>query len=95
MSQLTQTLTKKRKHSLQMALEAPTSTPSKKLRSEKTGAEKVKKKKDKNKEKGKSKGSAASEFRVVSASLVVSIAPVFASNPRGGVEEMLDSMVMR
>jgi len=31
----------------------------------------------------------------VHASLVVSIPPVFASNPRAGVEEMLDSMLMR
>jgi len=35
------------------------------------------------------------EFHVVSASLVVSIPPIFASNPTAGVEEMLDSMVMR
>jgi DNA-directed RNA polymerase I subunit RPA43 len=35
------------------------------------------------------------EFHVVKASLVVSIPPIFASNPRAGVEEMLDSMVMR
>ncbi|KAG5650673.1 hypothetical protein H0H81_011408 [Sphagnurus paluster] len=36
-----------------------------------------------------------SEFHVVKTSLVVSIAPVFAGNPHAGVEEMLDSMVMR
>ncbi|KAF8493626.1 hypothetical protein JB92DRAFT_2749925 [Gautieria morchelliformis] len=35
------------------------------------------------------------EFVLVKASLVVSIPPVFASNPSQGVEEMLDSMVMR
>lgn len=35
------------------------------------------------------------EFVLVQASLVVSIPPVFASNPSQGVEEMLDSMVMR
>ncbi|KAG6852231.1 hypothetical protein C0991_001810 [Blastosporella zonata] len=35
------------------------------------------------------------EFHVVKTSLVVSIAPTFAANPRAGVEEMLDSMVMR
>ncbi|KAF8224964.1 hypothetical protein L208DRAFT_1308273 [Tricholoma matsutake] len=34
-------------------------------------------------------------FHVVKASLVVSIPPIFASNPRAGVEEMLDSMIMR
>jgi DNA-directed RNA polymerase I subunit RPA43 len=35
------------------------------------------------------------EFHVVKASLVLSIPPIFAGNPRAGVEEMLDSMVMR
>ena len=35
------------------------------------------------------------EFNLVRASLDVSLAPVFMSNPRAGVEEMLDSMVMR
>ncbi|KAG9007603.1 hypothetical protein FRB94_013621 [Tulasnella sp. JGI-2019a] len=35
------------------------------------------------------------EFAVVSASVMLSIPPVFAGNPRVGVEEMLDSMVMR
>lgn len=34
-------------------------------------------------------------FHVVKASLVVSIPPIFASTPRAGVEEMLDSMIMR
>lgn len=36
-----------------------------------------------------------SEFHVVDAALTLSVAPVFANNPRAGVEEMLDSMVMR
>lgn len=36
-----------------------------------------------------------SEFRVINASLILSIPPVFASDLRAGVEEMLDSMVMR
>jgi len=36
-----------------------------------------------------------SEFMLVRASLMVSIPPIFSSNPRAGVEEMLDSMVMR
>ena len=34
-------------------------------------------------------------FRVVRASLTVSVSPVFAADLRGGVEEMLDSMLMR
>jgi DNA-directed RNA polymerase I subunit RPA43 len=48
------------------------------------------------KAKGKSRASNSSgEFRVINASLVLSIPPVFASDLRAGVEEMLDSMVMR
>lgn len=48
------------------------------------------------KNKGKSRASDnPSEFRVVNASLALSIPPVFASDLRAGVEEMLDSMVMR
>ncbi|KAF8894143.1 hypothetical protein BD779DRAFT_1505440 [Infundibulicybe gibba] len=35
------------------------------------------------------------DFQVVRSSLVVSIPPIFASSPRAGVMEMLDSMVMR
>ncbi|KAH7925959.1 hypothetical protein BV22DRAFT_1010160 [Leucogyrophana mollusca] len=58
--------------------------------------EHVKLKHERKKGKGKSRATDAdSEFRVVGASLVVSIAPVFANNLRGGAEEMLDSMVMR
>lgn len=46
--------------------------------------------------KGKGKGRETDGgFRDVKASLVVSIPPVFAKNLRLGVEEMLDSMVMR
>ncbi|KIJ39493.1 hypothetical protein M422DRAFT_75853 [Sphaerobolus stellatus SS14] len=36
-----------------------------------------------------------SEFALIHASLVVSIPPVFASSPAQGIEEMLDSLVMR
>jgi hypothetical protein len=35
------------------------------------------------------------EFRVVQASTLVSIAPIFATDPRAGVDELLDSMIMR
>jgi DNA-directed RNA polymerase I subunit RPA43 len=35
------------------------------------------------------------EFQVVRASLVLSVPPIFAANPRAGVEELLDSMIMR
>ena len=48
------------------------------------------------KSKGKGKGRATDgAFRVVRASLTVSVPPVFAMNLRGGVEELLDSMLMR
>lgn len=48
------------------------------------------------KDKGKSRVlDHPSEFRVINASLALSIPPVFASDLRAGVEEMLDSMVMR
>lgn len=36
-----------------------------------------------------------SEFHVVSAAATLAVPPVFSANPRAGVEEMLDSMVMR
>lgn len=35
------------------------------------------------------------EFQVIQATLLLSISPVFTSNPRAGVDEMLDSMIMR
>lgn len=92
MSQLTETLTKKRKHLTHLALE-PSASPSKKPKHDKSKVKKKEKQKD---DKGKSKASGGgSEFRLVNASLVVSIPPVFAGNPRAGVEEMLDSMIMR
>ncbi|KDQ27825.1 hypothetical protein PLEOSDRAFT_1065164 [Pleurotus ostreatus PC15] len=47
------------------------------------------------KDKGKAKEVEESEFRIVKTTLTVSISPIFASNPRIGVEELLDSMVMR
>ena len=35
------------------------------------------------------------EFHVIKASLILPISPVFANDPKAGVEEILDSMVMR
>ncbi|KAH9485351.1 hypothetical protein JR316_0002259 [Psilocybe cubensis] len=35
------------------------------------------------------------EFKLVQASLVLSIPPVFAANPAAGANELLDSMIMR
>ncbi|KAL6305215.1 hypothetical protein BKA93DRAFT_749331 [Sparassis latifolia] len=45
--------------------------------------------------KGKARADVDGEFRVVQASLAVSVPPVFASNLARGVEELLDSMLMR
>jgi Mn-containing catalase len=62
-----------------------------------TEASTKKSKKDKHEKDSKTKGKAreTGEFHVVKTSLVLSIPPIFASNPRAGAEEMLDSMVMR
>ncbi|KAK0461354.1 uncharacterized protein EV420DRAFT_1669455 [Desarmillaria tabescens] len=49
----------------------------------------------KNKTKDKKGKGRESDFHVVQASLVLSIPPKFADNPKSGVNEMLDSMVMR
>ena len=51
--------------------------------------------KEKSKKKNKGKGRATEEFRVVRASMLISIPPVFANNLRAGAEEMLDSLLMR
>ncbi|KAJ7262259.1 hypothetical protein B0H12DRAFT_1105014 [Mycena haematopus] len=47
------------------------------------------------KDKGKARESDEAEFQTVTATLVVSVPPIFASNPSAGVQEMLDSMIMR
>lgn len=52
-------------------------------------------KKDQSKRKSKGKEVAAGEFRVVQATLPLSIPPVFANKLWAGAEEMLDSMLMR
>ncbi|KAJ3853026.1 hypothetical protein EV368DRAFT_39708 [Lentinula lateritia] len=76
----------------------PSASPKKKAKRDPhilnvSGHDKNDKRKGKGKEgKGKDKETA---FQVVQSSLVVSVSPVFASNPRIGVEEMLDSMIMR
>lgn len=52
--------------------------------------------KTKSKDKGKARETdAEAEFQVIHASLVVSIPPIFANSHHAGVQEMLDSMVMR
>jgi DNA-directed RNA polymerase I subunit RPA43 len=86
-SAMSQVLPAKRKHANVADAGVPSKKPRKDHREEKAG---------KKKDKGKGRASEADqEFKVINASLVVSIPPVFASNPRAGVEEMLDSMAMR
>ncbi|KAK0195322.1 hypothetical protein F5146DRAFT_1100866 [Armillaria mellea] len=74
---------KKRKHTSP----APGEVPVKKAKRDNDHSQK--KTKDK---KGKGR---ESDFHVVQASLVLSIPPKFADDPKSGVNEMLDSMVMR
>ncbi|KAF8444748.1 hypothetical protein L210DRAFT_3611036 [Boletus edulis BED1] len=95
---------KKRRH---RGTEGSDASPKKKVKRHQTTAQSVaspsedalssqKHKPKSPKDKGKSRApDPPSEFRLVSASLVLSIPPVFASDLRAGVEEMLDSMVMR
>lgn len=78
--------TKKRKD-LESSQDTPASKKSKKDTKDKSH------KRDK---KGTPRSSAVDgEFRVVKASVKVSIPPIFANDPMSGVEEMLDSLVMR
>ncbi|KAI0705049.1 hypothetical protein C8T65DRAFT_653060 [Cerioporus squamosus] len=102
--------TKKRKHAAAAVEDAAAGEPSTK-RSKKDKDEKPHKHKDKHTHHHKDKAAAVAgaskadkkgkgratdaAFRVVRASLSVSVAPVFANDLRGGVEEMLDSMLMR
>ncbi|KAL0956011.1 hypothetical protein HGRIS_002186 [Hohenbuehelia grisea] len=83
MSQSHSSHTKKRKQ----AAKDDAATSSKKIRLDGPDASK--------KGKGKSRDVSSNEFRVVKATLTLSVAPVFANKPRSGVEEMLDSMIMR
>lgn len=84
MSQTVEKKAKKRKHAAaDIGQEAEPST------------KRHKKEKDKSKKKDKGKGRATEEFRVVRASMLISIPPVFANNLRAGAEEMLDSLLMR
>ncbi|KAH9892460.1 hypothetical protein C8Q73DRAFT_698109 [Cubamyces lactineus] len=81
---------KKRKHA---AAEAGVAEPSTKRSKKDKDAKRLAKEQAKV-DKGKSRAT-DDAFRVVRASLTVSVPPVFAADLRGGVEEMLDSMLMR
>lgn len=99
MSQVAEHKTKKRKHAAAAtAADATTSVAEPSPKRSKT--DKVKKDKSKSKlrgdvSRGKGKAAVAGQFRVVHASLPLSIPPAFANNLRAGAEEMLDSMLMR
>ncbi|OBZ70658.1 DNA-directed RNA polymerase I subunit rpa43 [Grifola frondosa] len=86
MSQVIEQKVKKRKHAATENVLPEPSTKRPKKDSKSTH-------KSKKKDKGKSK-SGSREFRVIHASMSVSIPPIFANNLRAGVEEMLDSMLM-
>lgn len=70
----------KRKHP---AADTHVTTPSKKLKADSA---------PKQNDKGKGRDR---EFQLVKSTMTVSVAPVFAGNPQAGVEELLDSLVMR
>lgn len=78
---------KKRKH----ATDADASSPKKKKKKAKHREKETLKQ-----DKGKSRvDPSTSEFLVTKATLKLSVSPVFANDLRVGVEEMLDSMIMR
>ncbi|KZT10747.1 uncharacterized protein LAESUDRAFT_721116 [Laetiporus sulphureus 93-53] len=84
MNKILEKKAKKRKHAVaDIGLVAEPSTKR---------AKKDKTKRDKGKTRATDDGS---EFRVIQATMSVSIPPVFANNLRKGVEEMLDSLLMR
>ncbi|GJE94424.1 DNA-directed RNA polymerase I subunit rpa43 [Phanerochaete sordida] len=92
MSNVAEHKAKKRKHAAPAVAEEPSSKRSK---TEKAKDKSKSKDKSRDRAKGKGRAAPASQFRVVEASLLLSIAPVFANNLRAGAEEMLDSMLMR
>ncbi|KAI0374163.1 hypothetical protein BV20DRAFT_962155 [Pilatotrama ljubarskyi] len=85
---------KKRKHAAAADAGATTAEPSTKRSKKDKDAKRLAKEKVKVDNKGKSRAT-DDAFRVVRASLTVTVPPVFATDLRGGVEEMLDSMLMR
>lgn len=95
--------TKKRKHATTVAEEggageSSVTEPSTKRSKKDKDAKKQKREKDTTKAatQNKGKGRATDDaFRIVRASLALSVPPYFATDLRGGVEEMLDSMLMR
>ncbi len=86
--------TKKRKHAVAVDGAGGAEPSTKRSKKDKDGGKDAKKHKKAKQDKGK--GRAMDDaFRVVRASLTVSVPPTFAADLRGGVEELLDSMLMR
>ena len=86
--------TKKRKHAAAVEGAGGGEPSTKRSKKDKEGAKVAKGQKKVKQDKGKGRAT-DDAFRVVRASLTVSVPPVFAADLRGGVEELLDSMLMR
>ncbi|KAI0072665.1 hypothetical protein K474DRAFT_1667564 [Panus rudis PR-1116 ss-1] len=85
--------TKKRKHATEG--EEPSAKRSKTdLAKNEPKVDKKERKEKKSRDKGKARADEG-QFKVINATLNVTVPPVFAQNIRGGVQEMLDSMIMR
>ncbi|KAI1781592.1 hypothetical protein LXA43DRAFT_1055861 [Ganoderma leucocontextum] len=86
--------TKKRKHAAAVEEAGGAEPSTKRSKKDKDGARDAKRHKKAKQDKGKGRAT-DDAFRVVRASLTVSVPPTFAADLRGGVEELLDSMLMR
>lgn len=78
---------RKRKHH-----EPLNAAPSKKLKTATTESEASPEKK---KKKSKKRRKVGEEFKRIQASMTISLPPIFAQDPTDGIEEMLDSMILR
>ncbi|PIL35831.1 hypothetical protein GSI_01491 [Ganoderma sinense ZZ0214-1] len=85
---------KKRKHAAAAEGAGAAEPSTKRSKKDKDGAKDAKRKKGAKEDKGKGRAT-DDAFRVVRASLTVSVPPAFAADLRGGVEELLDSMLVR
>jgi DNA-directed RNA polymerase I subunit RPA43 len=81
--------TKKRKQAATEVSGEPSTKRSKTVNEKAKHSHKASKRKDEKKQ------PADGQFKVITATLAISIPPMFASKPREGAEEMLDSLVMR
>ena len=86
--------TKKRKHAAAVDGAGGAESSTKRSRKDKDGPDGAKRREKTKVDKGKGRAT-DDAFRIVRASLTVSVPPTFAADLRGGVEELLDSMLMR